>query len=244
MTAPVFLVGSAQLADDPITLDGAEARHAVAARRLRAGESVVLTDGAGSAAECEVMSVGRSTLVAAVRDRRFEPLPAPRLVVVQAIPKGQHADLAVDLLTQVGVDVITPWAAERAVVKWSDARRDKALQRWCSTAVAAAKQSRRLRFPEVTDPLSTEEVAALMRSAATALVLHESGDTPLGAADVPLEGDCVIVVGPEGGMTDAEVAQLAASGGNLVRLGPSVLRSSSAGAAAAAVLLSRTPRWS
>jgi 16S rRNA (uracil1498-N3)-methyltransferase len=243
VTLPVFLVDAEALAGDPIALDGDEGRHAVVVKRLRVGEQLVLTDGRGRAAECEVVSVGRASLEASVLVRRSTSPAQPRLVVVQAIPKGDHAERAVDLLTEIGVDVIIPWSAERNVVTWKGDRATKALQRWRATATAAAKQSRRLWHPEVWDVRTTDDVAGLIEGAAAAYVLHESVVTPLLDVSVPAERDVVLVVGPEGGITEDEVQAFTAAGAQAVRLGPEVLRSSSAGIAAAAALLSRTARW-
>lgn len=243
MSLPVFVVDPEALAGNPITLDGDEGRHAVVVRRLRVGEQLVLTDGHGQAAECEVVGVSKDSLEAAVLVRRSTSPAQPRLVVVQAIPKGDHAERAVDLLTEIGVDVIVPWAAERNVVTWKGDRAVKALHRWRATATAAAKQSRRLWHPAVQDLHSTEDVTGLVREAAAAYVLHEAVATPLRDVQLPAEGDVVLVVGPEGGITEDEVAAFVGAGAQAVRLGPEVLRSSSAGLAAVAALLSRTPRW-
>lgn len=243
MTLPVFVVDAAALAAPSVELAGDEGRHAVVVRRIRAGEHVLLTDGAGHGAECVVTSLGKHSLVADVLVRRSEPLPSPRLVVVQALVKGEAAELAVDLLTQVGADAIVPWAASRSVATWRGQRGDKALGRWRSTAQEAAKQSRRLRFPVVEPLHSTDEVAALL-GGAVAFVLHEGAPAPIGDVELPTSGDVVLVVGPEGGVSDDELAEFAAVGARIVRLGPTVLRASAAGAVAAGVLLSRTARWS
>ncbi len=244
MTLPVFVVSADALRADHITLDGDEGRHAVVVKRIRVGEAIMLTDGAGNGAECVVTTVSKASLEAEVRVRREEPVAVPRLVVVQAIPKGDHAERAVDLVTEVGADVIVPWSAARNIVSWKGARGQKALQRWRSTAKAAAKQSRRLRFPDVTEVHTTDDIVRLVEQAAVAFVLHETGEQPLNQVDLPDEGDVVLVVGPEGGITDEELDTLDAAGAEPVRLGPSVLRSSSAGVVAAAIVLSRTSRWS
>jgi 16S rRNA (uracil1498-N3)-methyltransferase len=243
MTLPVFVVDEAALAAESVELAGNEGRHAVAVKRVRVGERIVLTDGAGQGAECVVMSLGKHSLVADVLVRRSEPLPSPRLVVVQALVKGAAAEQAVDLLTQVGADVIVPWAASRSVATWRGERGAKALLRWRSTAREAAKQSRRLRFPLVEGLQSTPEVISVLRGSATALVLHEGSAAPIDGVHLPDSGDAVLVVGPEGGVSDDELAEFAAVGARPVRLGPSVLRSSAAGAIAAGVLFSRTNRW-
>ncbi len=242
MTLPVFVVDADAFAHDTVTLDGDEGRHAVVVRRLRVGEHLVITDGRGRAAECQVTVLAKASLVAAVLVRRFEAAPLPRLVVVQAIPKGDHAERAVDLMTEIGVDAIVPWAAARNVVTWKGDRADKALHRWRATATAAAKQSRRLWHPQVADLHSTAQVVELLAGAAACYVLHESVSRPLAGVPLPAQGDLVLVVGPEGGITEDEVEALGAAGAQTVRLGPEVLRSSSAGMAAAAVVLSRT-RW-
>ncbi|HEX2316310.1 MAG TPA: 16S rRNA (uracil(1498)-N(3))-methyltransferase [Thermomonospora sp.] len=244
MTAPVFLAEPGRLAADRVVLDGPEGRHAVTVRRLRPGERVDLTDGAGLLAECLVAEVsGKDTLVLDVLTRhRYDP-PSPRLVVVQALPKGDRGELAVETMTEVGVDEIVPWQADRCVTRWRPDRRDKALARWRATAREAAKQSRRPRLPDVPDLATTDQVAARLATAARALVLHETATTPLRTVDLPGEGAIVVVVGPEGGITDAELTRFTGSGATPVRLGPTVLRTSTAGTAAAAVLLTLTTRW-
>jgi len=243
MSAPVFVLDRAQLLDDRVVLDGAEGRHAATVRRLSPGESVVLTDGHGLRADCRVVEAGPDRLELVVDARTETPAPQPRLVVVQALPKGDRGELAAATMTEVGVDVIVPWSAQRCVTRWSGPRGDKALTKWRTTVRAAAKQSRRSRFPEVTELATTESVAALLVSAALPVVLHEDADAALSAVDVPSDGDVVVVVGPEGGISPEELRAFTAGGATAYRLGPTVLRTSTAGAAAGAVLLSRTGRW-
>ncbi|MGI8433972.1 MAG: 16S rRNA (uracil(1498)-N(3))-methyltransferase [Nocardioidaceae bacterium] len=243
MSLPVFVVPAGALDSALVEVVGDEGRHAAAVRRIRTEEHILLTDGQGNGAECRVRVVGQQGLVAEILVRRFEPVAAPRITVVQAIPKGEHAHRAVDLLTEVGVDEIVPWAAVRAVVSWDAPREAKALSRWRATAQAAAKQSRRLRFPVISDLHSTAQVASLLAAADLALVLHEEAVASLATVAVPECGELVLVVGPEGGVTDEEVSVFAAAGAQTMRIGPTVLRTSSAGMAACAALLSRTPRW-
>lgn len=245
MSLPVFLVPS--LSDAAVgallELTGDEARHAVVVRRTTVGEQVMFTDGAGMSAECSVASTAKSSMSARVLRLVTVPAPSPRLVVVQAIPKGDRAELAVEMLTEVGADVVVPWAAARSVAVWRGERAAKSLARWRSTAREAAKQSRRSWFPVVAEPASTSDVVALVRDAGVAVVLHEQAALPITALDVPDAGDIVVVVGPEGGISDEELTAFAQAGVEPVRLGPSVLRTSTAGVAATAVLLSQTPRW-
>ncbi|MDB1088218.1 16S rRNA (uracil(1498)-N(3))-methyltransferase [Streptomyces sp. ACA25] len=246
MTAPVFVhAGVAGFrAGGQYWLDGPEGRHAVTVKRLRAGEAVVLTDGAGSGADGTVAdSAGKDRLLVEVSAVRHEPPARPSLTVVQALPKGDRGELAVELMTETGVDVVVPWDAARCVTRWKGERRAKALAKWRTTAREAGKQSRRLRFPEVTGQASTGEVCELLAGAAFAAVLHEAGSTPLATAELPREGGIVLVVGPEGGVSEEELAAFAEAGARPYRLGPSVLRTSTAGTAGAAVLLARTGRW-
>ncbi|NHC12616.1 16S rRNA (uracil(1498)-N(3))-methyltransferase [Motilibacter deserti] len=249
MSAPVFVVPAERLTASAgpagrVLVDGPEGRHAAAVRRLAAGEPVELVDGSGTRGRGVVAAAGRDFLEVDVAELVVEPPPTPRLVVVQALPKGERAELAVEALSEVGADVIVPWQAARCVVQWRGERAAKSLSRWRATAREAGKQARRARFAEVTEAASTADVAQLLRSAALGAVLHEEGAAPLaGIDDVPGAGDVVLVVGPEGGVAPDELVAFAGAGAQAYRLGPSVLRTSTAGAVAAAVVLSRTPRW-
>ncbi|MEV7468562.1 16S rRNA (uracil(1498)-N(3))-methyltransferase [Streptomyces kronopolitis] len=247
MTAPVFLVDS--LADvragGTLLLDGPEGRHAVSVRRLRTGEEVVLTDGRGAGAHGTVAAVeGKDRLTVAVTALRAEEAPQPTIAVVQALPKGDRGELAVETMTETGVDAIVPWPAARCVTQWKGERAAKALGKWRATAREAGKQSRRLTFPRVADPLTTKQVAALLADADFAAVLHEEGSAPLATAELPDRGSIVLVVGPEGGVSPEELAAFAEAGARPYRLGTTVLRTSTAGTAATALLLGRTGRWS
>ncbi|MET7453257.1 16S rRNA (uracil(1498)-N(3))-methyltransferase [Streptomyces sp. NPDC005574] len=249
MTAPVFVVEALPPGDGgPYVLDGPEGRHAVSVKRLRAGEAVVLTDGAGRWAEGEVTAAeGKDRLVLRLTGVREEPAPRPRITVVQALPKGDRGELAVETMTETGVDAIVPWAASRCVTQWRGERGLKALAKWRATAREAGKQSRRVRFPEVADASTSKQVAALLATADLAAVLHEDrdyGSEPLATAELPATGEIVLVVGPEGGVSPEELALFEQAGAKAYRLGPSVLRTSTAGTAATALLLGRTGRWS
>lgn len=259
MSPPVFLADPAELTADRVTVAGAEGRHAATVQRLRPGERVDLTDGAGLLAECVVLAVRRDELDVEVRRRWREPPAGPRLAVVQALPKGDRGELAVEMMTEAGVDVILPWPAARCVTQWRAERGAKALRRWRNAARSAVKQSRGRWLPEVTEPVTTAQAAGRVAAAELGVILHESARTALSDLDVPrpaagpgdggargghgAPGEIVVVVGPEGGLTDAELAAFTAAGGVVARLGPTVLRTSTAGLAAAAVLLSRCGRW-
>lgn len=240
MTAPLFLCDD--LGPDEIDLTGPEGRHAATVRRVQVGEAVDLADGRGTRAHCTVTGLGTDLVRLRVERRVVEPEPLPRLVLVQALAKGDRGELAVELATEVGVDEVVPWSAERCIVKWEGPRGEKALQRWRSTAREAGKQSRRARHPVVAMWVGTDELLERVEVTPT-LLLHEGAGTPLASVPLPQGGDLLLVVGPEGGLTDREVAALTAAGGVPVRLGSSVLRTSTAGAAAAAVVSARTSRW-
>jgi 16S rRNA (uracil1498-N3)-methyltransferase len=248
VTPPVFVVPPADLAHaqvgGTVRISGAEGRHAVAVRRMTVGESLSLVDGEGRRVGAEVSAVvDRSSLDAMVTAVADEAPPTPRMVVVQALPKGERGELAVELMTEAGVDAIVPWAAANCVTQWKGERADRGHRRWVDAARAAGKQSRRTRFPVVEPIASTADVVARVADAALAVVLHEHATTPISEIRAPAGGDVVLVVGPEGGLTDEEVSRLAAAGAHPVRLGPSVMRTSSAGIAALCVLLAPTPRW-
>jgi 16S rRNA (uracil1498-N3)-methyltransferase len=245
MSLPVHWVASLAgvSAGDEVTVEGDEAHHAVAVRRLRAGERVVLTDGAGTTVTCEVATTGKRMFTVTAMEIASTPEPLPAVTVVQALPKGDRGELAVEMLTEVGVATVVPWAAARSVAVWRGERATKSLSRWRSTAREAAKQSRRAWFPEVAELASTDDVARMVAGAGLAVVLHEEARAGLADLPVPVDGRIVVVVGPEGGLTDEEVATFAQAGAQPARLGAEVLRTSTAGVAAVAALLSRSPRW-
>jgi 16S rRNA (uracil1498-N3)-methyltransferase len=242
MTAPVFVVPADQLVLGDVVVDGGEGHHAATVLRLRAGEPVVLTDGLGVRGTGVVRETAKDRLTVGVTSLVEEPPPSPRFVVVQALAKGDRSETAVETLTEVGVDAVVPWAASRSIVHWKPDRAEKALARWRSTAYAAAKQARRAWFPQVEDLADTPTVCRLIEEAALALVLHESADRPLVSVPLPEHGDVVLVVGPEGGVSDEELAAFTDSGATVCRLGTAVLRTSTAGTAALAAL-SATTRW-
>ncbi|MGZ5398593.1 MAG: 16S rRNA (uracil(1498)-N(3))-methyltransferase [Nocardioides sp.] len=226
-----------------VEVTGDEAHHAVAVRRLRVGEPVVLTDGAGTAVTGAVESTGKRVFAVRVSSVEHSPRPSPEVVVVQALPKGDRGELAVEVLTEIGVSRVVPWAAARSVAVWKGERATKSLARWRLTAREAGKQARRTWAMSVSSLASTDDVAALLASADLAVVLHEAAASPLAGVEVPASGSVVVVVGPEGGLTDDEIGAFTGAGAIAVRLGPEVLRTSTAGVAAVAALLSRTPRW-
>lgn len=230
MTEPLFLAHlDSPGVGDHVQLSGEEGRHAASVRRIKPGEVVWLSDGAGTAVRGPVVSVGRSELVVEVAEVVHAPEKPIRWVVVQALPKGDRAEQAVEMLTELGVDEIVPWQAERSVVRWAPERVERGLTRWRATAREAAKQSRRLRVPVVSAPMTTAELALRIGQSALTAVLHEVAEDPIAEVTVPAAGEVILVVGPEGGLADAEVATFAAAGGRVVLIADQVLRTSTAG---------------
>lgn len=242
-TTPVFLVEQLP-AGERAVLDGPEGHHAASVRRLRPGEALLLSDGHGGLARCDVRAVARDSVDLGVLERWTEPAPQPRVVLAQALVKGDRGELAVELATEAGVDEIIPWRAERCVAKWETGPRgDKALARWRNTAREATKQARRAWCPPVTEPEDTAALAHRVGQADIALVLHETATRKLVDVSLPESGDLLLVVGPEGGITNQELTALAAAGAVAVRLGPTVLRASTAAAVALGALGTLTRRW-
>ncbi|HVE95893.1 MAG TPA: 16S rRNA (uracil(1498)-N(3))-methyltransferase [Pseudonocardiaceae bacterium] len=243
-TLPVFCAGPLPAEGTEPILDGPEGRHAATVRRLRPGERLVLTDGCGELATCEVRETSRDRLRLHVLYRRTAPAPVLRVTLAQALIKGERGELAVELATEAGVDAVLPWRASRCVARWQEGpRAAKALSRWRETARQAAKQARRAWFPEVAEPVDTTVLGQRCAAAAGCLVLHETATESLASVPLPAEGELLLVVGPEGGITEAELATLAAAGGRPVRLGPEVLRSSSAGIVALSAIGALSGRW-
>lgn len=245
MITPLFLVDSARVRacsiGDHIVVDGDEGRHAVAVRRLRLDEIAHITDGEGHLITGIVTGTeGKDRLLVRVVDVQRVPAAVPSLTVVQAIIKGDRGELAVEMLTEVGVDRITPWSAQRCVVDWRG--KVTGVEKWRRAAREASKQSRRSWFPNVDDVKSTDDIVELIKNSSTTLVLHESASQVI--SDVEVVGDAVLmVVGPEGGLSSSELDAFVQAGAHIVGLGPTVLRASTAGVAAAAVVLSSMGRW-
>lgn len=240
MTDALFLtdIGSPAVGDE-VRLGGSEGHHAAVVRRLQPGETVLLGDGHGTAVRGPVLEASKSGLLVRVAELLHEPDPVVCLVVVQALAKGDRSELAVEMLTEVGAHEIVPWQASRSIVRWSGERGDKALARWRGTVREAAKQSRRLRVPEVSAVVGTRQLLARLESADLALVLHEDAAEPIAVVGLPAAGEVVVVVGPEGGISPDELAAFAAAGAHAVRIGDHVLRTSTAGVVALAALLNR-----
>ncbi|PZU48410.1 MAG: 16S rRNA (uracil(1498)-N(3))-methyltransferase [Microbacterium sp.] len=227
---------------DHVALTGAEAHHAAVVRRVRVGEEVTVGDGAGVWLTGSVSDAAPQRVVVRVVARRSVPAAAPRLVLVQALAKGDRDELAIQAATELGADEIVPWQAARSVSRWSGDKIAKGVTRWKSIVREAAKQAHRAWVPDVSGPVTTRDLTA-RASDALVLVLEPTASVALAALDVADAREIVLVVGPEGGIAPEELTAMADAGAQLVRLGDTVLRTSTAGPAALAVLNARLARW-
>lgn len=224
-----------------VALTGAEAKHAAVVRRVRLGEPITLGDGAGVWLDGEVASTAPNLVEVRIVSRREVARPAPRILLVQALAKGDRDELAVQAACELGVDQIVPWQAARSVSRWEGAKAAKGRERWASIVREAAKQAHRSWIPEVAP---VESTADLVRRAGSQRVLILDPTAPERiSAIAPDERDIVLVVGPEGGIAPDEVERLVAAGAERVLLGDTVLRTSTAGPAAIAVLNVARGRW-
>jgi 16S rRNA (uracil1498-N3)-methyltransferase len=234
-------------------LQGPEARHAVTVKRLAPGESVDIADGAGKRLSGTVVSASPSELTVECSALAVEGRPDIRLVLVQALAKGDRDELAAETATELGIDAVIPWQSERSIVRWKGERAAKAHAKWQSVVTAAAKQARRAWIPEVRAAVDTPGLVAAVEAAGLAVILHEDAVRPLrsvleswqgsraGAATGPRE--VLLIVGPEGGISPREVTRLCGAGAVTALLGHHVLRSSTAGPAAVVLASDVLGRW-
>jgi 16S rRNA (uracil1498-N3)-methyltransferase len=246
VTRALFYIDALPQVGELAVVDGDEGFHAANVRRIRSGEELDLGDGDGTVAHCVVEDVGRGRLTALVLDRRTLPVTLPAVTVVQALPKSDRSELAIELATEAGADAFVGWQASRCVARWeSSAKVDKGLRRWDAVARSAARQSRRPYIPSINGVVSTAELVHRVRDGgAAALVLHESAIAKLTELPMAQADSLLLIIGPEGGIADDEIAALSDAGATAVRLGPTVLRTSTAAAVALGALGALTSRWS
>ncbi len=231
---------------DRISITGAEARHAVTVSRLGVGESISIGNGAGLVVAGVVVSAEHTELVVEVSAVTEVRRATPAVFLAQALAKGDRDELAVQVATELGVDGVIPWTAARSISRWEGAKVAKGRDRWAAVVREASKQSVRPWLPDVLDLVTTKQLARLASTdqaeGVRMLVLEPTAATPLSALDFDRR-DLVLVVGPEGGITPQELDALSAAGADIVRLGDEVLRTSTAGPAALAVLAVALGRW-
>lgn len=237
MTEALFLADlDSPAVGDEVAVTGDEGRHAAIVRRIRKGETVLVSDGIGTAVRGPVLSSDVNGLVVEVAEVLADPGRPVRFTVVQALAKGDRGELALEQLTELGVDEIVPWQASRSIVKWTPDKVERQLTRWRNIVREATKQARRFRVPRVSPPLTTAELALRIAEPALTLVLHEAAEEFIGTAALPAEGEVMVIVGPEGGLTEAELDAFAEAGGRPTLIADAVLRTSTAGVAALAQL--------
>ena len=225
-----------------IEIAGDEAHHAIKVLRITVGEEILISDGAGNWVRASVENIEKKSFTAKVLERGFQPEKSPRLIVVQGLPKSDRVKDAIEILVESGVDLIIPWQADRSISKW----RQDSLDKWKSAAVAATKQSRRFRKPEIIDGLSLSQLLEIESENSVVLVMHESATTKLSevvTSKFSGMSEIIIVIGPEGGISDSELAVLEGAGAHIVGLGPEVFRSAHAGGAALSAVSALIGRW-
>ncbi len=246
MTHQLFLIDPTELSavtvGSLLVLDGDEGRHAATVVRIAPGERYFVADGQGRRVLAEAVTVERTSVTGIVVALEDEPSPSPRFVLVQALAKGDRDEQAIEAATELGVDEVVPWQAERSIVVWRGERAAKSLAKWTAVVARATKQSRRSRMPLTSSPATLASLVGRVRRSALTLVLHEDAVDPLAAVVLPESGDVLVVVGPEGGISPHELEALVQAGARPVRLGATILRASSAGPAALAVLNAHS-RW-
>lgn len=255
MSNPVFFSGAGSLdglvPGARFVLQGPEARHAVTVKRLSPGEAVDIADGAGRRLTGTVVSASPAELTVECSALVVEDRPDIRLVLVQALAKGDRDELAVETATELGIDAVVPWQSERSIVRWKGERAAKAHAKWQSVVTAAAKQARRAWIPEVRAAVETPGLAAAVAAADLAVILHEDAVRPLRSVLESWQGtqadagprEILLIVGPEGGISPREVTRLCDAGAVTALLGHHVLRSSTAGPAAVVLASDVLGRW-
>lgn len=240
MVEPLFRFSGALVDGTTVTLDGPEGHHAASVRRVRVGERVQLTNGSGTRARGAVAGTAPKSITVAIDEVVVEALPAIRFGLVQALAKGDRDELAIQAATELGASTVVPWQAERSISRWDEAKRAKGVARWQTICDEAAKQSLRAWFPTVQEPLSTEGLSKL---GSTLLVLDPTAELSIVDAKLPESGEVLLVVGPEGGISETELSLLENAGATRVHLGAGILRTSTAGVAAIAYLAGVTGQW-
>ena len=262
MSNPVFFTAPGtldqQVPGSAFVLGGTEARHAVTVKRIAVGEAVDIADGAGKRLTGTVTAVAPGELTVECLDLAEEPRPGTRLVLVQALAKGDRDELAAETATELGIDAVIPWQAERSIVRWKAERAAKAHAKWQSVVTAAAKQARRAWIPEVRAAVDGVGLQAAVAAADLAVILHEDAVRPLrqvleawlesdGPGEVVADDagsrEVLLIVGPEGGISPREVTRLCDAGAVTALLGHHVLRSSTAGPAATVLASDILGRW-
>lgn len=237
MVEPLFIKLDLQASNigATITLDGDEAKHAVAVRRMRVGEAIALTNARGLRVRGVVAAINGKTLDLKVSEVSEQAEPQLQITLIQALAKGDRDELAIQAATELGVMRVIPWQAERSISRWVAEKADKGQQRWQTICDEAAKQSLRAWHPRVESVSSSRQLVNLFGQFDRVLLLDPYAEHGLGLAIKPM-GKIALIVGPEGGIDDSELNLFAEAGAERVHLGSSILRTSTAGVAAIAAI--------
>jgi len=242
MEPAYFLVETSDLDSPVFNIKGTEAHHALRVRRVKEKEKLVVTDGFGLVGEVEVLALGPGDQVTVkVVNKKSKTKKKPKVTVAQALAKGERSDLAIESLTEVGVDEIVPWQANRCIVKWDD-KSDKGVEKWKQIARESSKQSRRAFFPEITNCLDSKKLVGIFKNYSKVIVLDPDSDILFTELVEQIVEDVLLVIGPEGGIEENEMQLFCENGALTATLGETILRTSTAGGISAAILLSKT-RW-
>ena len=246
MVEPLFRVETQQLpaVGELVALTGAEAKHAISVRRMRVGEAIQLSNGHGLRVRGVVRSITGNELIVQVGEATQEARPAIELHLAQALAKGDRDELAIQAATELGVMSVIPWQADRSVSRWDAAKAVKGVERWQTICTEAAKQALRVWHPGVQLPVTSKQLATRLGDFDLVLVLEPTGTSSLASVLASAPAKLALVVGPEGGIDDSELALLEAAGAKLVHLGQEVLRTSTAGMAAIAATNALLGNWS
>ena len=246
MVEPLFRAefSQAPAVGNAVTLGGSEGKHAVNVRRMRVGEGIQLSDGKGLRVRGTVASLATSSLTLNIDQVLQEQEPQVKLTIIQALAKGDRDELAIQAATELGCWAVIPWQAERSISRWEGPKVQKGVDRWQTIVAEAAKQSLRVFEPLVSQPVSSKQLFASVADFDVVLVLDPTASVGLSSVDLPKQAARVaILVGPEGGISDAELEALEAAGASRVHLGEPILRTSTAGVAAIAVIQSKLGLW-
>lgn len=246
MVEPMFhrVFDEPAIAGSVFEIAGAEAKHAISVKRMRVGEAIQVTDGAGIRVRGVVDAINGNKLIVRVSESLHEPAPALQLTLVQALAKGDRDELAIQAATELGVFEVTPWQADRSISRWIGLKEDKGVERWQTIVSEAAKQSLRSWVPVVTAPIESHSLKSLIESFDLVLVLDPTAGDGIASAQIPKSGRVALIVGPEGGISEAELGLAEQSGAVRVHLGEPILRTSTAGIAAISAILTLSGQWS
>ncbi|MEO0024641.1 MAG: hypothetical protein RL196_1082 [Actinomycetota bacterium] len=264
MVEPLFRIAKAELAQNSslvaggsATVDSSDAKHAISVRRMRVGEAIQLTDGQGLRLRGAVSAIESSTMQVAVSEVIREQQPELAITLVQALAKGDRDELAIQAATELGAMAFVPWQAERSISRWDATKAAKGVDRWQSIVSEAAKQSLRVFDPKVNEPVSSKQLANRIQDGSLGMALVLDPTASLGLVDLlaklsgstsvssafGLQREISLIVGPEGGISDAELQSFESAGAHRVRLGSEILRTSTAGVAAIAAIQALSGSW-